>query len=89
MNCEQVNQIDMVEYLSSLGFQAKKNNGKDYSESVMRVFNGCRSRQLIKWNKIDRDKKFPNIKNSLMSSTICDVAFKKCRKMVIRVIFTI
>ena len=30
MNCEQVNQIDMVEYLSRLGFQAEKNNGKDY-----------------------------------------------------------
>ena len=30
MNCEQANQIDMVDYLSSLGFQPTSVRGNDY-----------------------------------------------------------
>ena len=30
MNCEQANQIDMVDYLSSLGYQPQKITGKNY-----------------------------------------------------------
>ena len=30
MNCEQANQIDLVDYLHTLGYDPKKINGNDY-----------------------------------------------------------
>jgi hypothetical protein len=30
MNCEQVNQMDLVDYLNSLGYQPQKIRGSDY-----------------------------------------------------------